>query len=24
VGGFIFTNVAPTNTPQLFYILQLP
>jgi len=23
-GQFIFTNTAPTNTPQLFYILQLP
>jgi hypothetical protein len=23
-GRFIFTNLAPTNTPQLFYILQMP
>ncbi len=23
-GQFIFTNVTPTNTPQLFYILQIP
>jgi hypothetical protein len=23
-GDFIFTNTVPTNTPQLFYILQLP
>jgi hypothetical protein len=22
-GQFIFTNTAPTNTPQLFYILQM-
>jgi hypothetical protein len=22
-GQFIFTNIAPTNTPQLFYILQM-
>jgi hypothetical protein len=24
IGNFIFTNTAPTNTPQLFYLLQLP
>jgi hypothetical protein len=23
-GQFSFTNIAPTNTPQLFYILQMP
>ena len=23
-GGFIFTNTAQTNAPQLFYLLQLP
>ncbi len=23
-GGFIFTNAAQTNAPQLFYLLQLP
>jgi hypothetical protein len=23
-GQFVFTNTVPTNTPQLFYILQLP
>jgi hypothetical protein len=23
-GGFTFTNPAPTNTPQQFYLLQLP
>ncbi len=23
-GRFIFTNIAPTNTPQEFYILQMP
>jgi hypothetical protein len=23
-GNFIFTNIAPTNTPQLFYLLQSP
>jgi hypothetical protein len=24
LGQFVFTNIAPTNTPQLFYILQMP
>ena len=24
LGGFIFTNVAPTNVPHLFYILKQP
>ena len=24
IGGFIFTNTAQTNSPQEFYLLQMP